>query len=85
MNDEILKFLAISNSEGEPGPVGPQGPKGDQGDPGPQGETGAQGPQGPAGADGYTPQRGVDYWTEADKQQMVQDVIDALSTSPPTT
>ena len=24
------------------------------------------------------PQRGVDYWTEADKQQMVQDVINAL-------
>ena len=37
-----------------------------------------QGIQGPAGADGYTPERGVDYWTEADRQQMVQDVIDAL-------
>ncbi|HIY16029.1 MAG TPA: collagen-like protein [Candidatus Intestinimonas stercorigallinarum] len=48
------------------------------GPPGPQGETGPQGPQGPAGADGYTPERGVDYWTEADRQQMVQDVIDAL-------
>lgn len=79
--------------QGDPGPEGPQGPKGDTGDTGPQGpagtdgapgpqgpqgETGPQGPQGPAGADGYTPQRGVDYWTEADRQQMVQDVIDAL-------
>lgn len=36
------------------------------------------GKAGPAGADGYTPERGVDYWTEADRQQMVQDVIDAL-------
>lgn len=79
--------------QGEPGPqgeTGPQGPKGDTGDTGPQGPAGAdgapgqqgpQGPQGPAGADGtdgYTPQRGVDYWTEADRQQMVQDVLDAL-------
>ena len=31
MNDEILKFLAISNSEGEPGPEGPQGPQGPPG------------------------------------------------------
>lgn len=31
MNDEILKFLAISNSEGEPGPEGPQGPQGPAG------------------------------------------------------
>ena len=49
MNDEILKFLAISNSEGEPGPEGPQGPQGDPGPQGPQGDPGPQGPQGPAG------------------------------------
>lgn len=73
--------------KGDTGDTGPQGPAGTDGAPGqqgpqgPQGETGPQGPQGPAGADGtdgYTPQRGVDYWTEADRQQMVQDVIDAL-------
>lgn len=48
---------------------------------GAQGETGATGetgPQGPAGADGHTPQRGVDYWTTADQQQIVQDVLAAL-------
>lgn len=33
---------------------------------GPSGSDGADGAAGPAGADGYTPQRGVDYWTEAD-------------------
>jgi hypothetical protein len=27
---------------------------------------------------GYTPQRGVDYWTPADKEQMVRDVLNAL-------
>ena len=30
------------------------------------GSRGRTGPAGAAGADGYTPQRGVDYWTEAD-------------------
>lgn len=28
------------------------------------------GPVGPAGADGYTPVRGTDYWTEADKEEI---------------
>lgn len=27
---------------------------------------------------GYTPQRGVDYWTEEDKQEMVSAVLEAL-------
>ena len=25
-----------------------------------------------------TPEKGVDYWTEADKEEIVQDVLDAL-------
>lgn len=53
----------------ENGKAGPAGADGKDGD---------TGPRGPAGADGYTPERGVDYWTEADRQQMVQDVIGAL-------
>ena len=69
---------------GEQGPQGPQGPKGDKGDTGeqgPQGEkgdTGATGAQGPAGANGYTPVRGTDYWTAADQEQIVSDVLAAL-------
>lgn len=39
---------------------------------------GATGATGPQGAPGYTPVRGTDYWTEADKQTMVQDVMEAL-------
>ena len=42
------------------------------------GATGSTGPQGPAGADGYTPQRGVDYWTTADQQAIVYAVLAAL-------
>ena len=35
-------------------------------------------PAGAPGADGYTPEKGVDYYTDADKQEMVQSVIAAL-------
>lgn len=35
---------------------------------------------GTGGADGYTPVRGVDYWTEADQEAMVQQVLAALGT-----
>lgn len=35
------------------------------------GETGSVGPQGPAGDNGYTPIKGVDYFTEADKAELV--------------
>ena len=30
------------------------------------------------GADGYTPVKGTDYWTDADKREMVEAVIAAL-------
>ena len=39
---------------------------------------GAQGIAGKDGADGYTPVKGTDYFTEADKAEMVADVIAAL-------
>ena len=55
--------------------------KGPQGNKGETGATGAQGPagaDGSPGADGYTPVRGVDYWTDEDKQQIVDDVLNAL-------
>lgn len=45
------------------------GAKGDKGD---KGETGAN------GKDGKTPEKGVDYFTEADKAEMVSAVISAL-------
>ena len=49
-----------------PSPVNIKGDKGDKGD------TGAN------GKDGYTPVKSIDYFTEADKAEMVQAVIDAL-------
>lgn len=52
--------------DGAPGADGAQGPEG------PQGETG------PAGADGYTPQRGTDYWTAEDIAEIKAYVDDAI-------
>ena len=56
-------------SGGAPGPQGPQGPAGAPGPQGPKGET---------GTDGKTPVKGTDYWTAADKQEIVNSVIAAL-------
>lgn len=44
-----------------------------------EGIVGPQGPQGEAGKDGYTPIKGTDYWTEADKDEIIDDL---LSTKP---
>ena len=58
--------LSLRGNTGATGPQGPQGPQG------------IQGVQGPAGADGITPVKGTDYWTAADKQGIVNDVLAAL-------
>ena len=39
---------------------------------------GKDGADGAPGADGYTPVKGVDYFTDADKQELVQDVLNIL-------
>ena len=41
-----------------------------KGEPGEPGEQGERGPQGQAGADGHTPVKGTDYWTEQDKAEI---------------
>lgn len=74
----------LKGEKGEKGEQGIQGPKGDKGD------TGATGPQGPKGdtgtigtngKDGKTPVKGTDYYTEADKQEMVSLVLKEIPTS----
>ena len=51
------------------GPPGPQGEKGEQGEP---------------GVNGKTPVRGVDYWTEEDKTEIVRSANNALERKIPT-
>ena len=64
----------IQGVQGEQGPAGADGTKGDKGDKGDPGEKGAD------GAPGYTPVKGTDYYTEADKSEMVGLVLAALPT-----
>lgn len=64
--------------KGDTGPTGATGPAGATGAQGPKGDKGDTGATGPAGAAGKTPVKGTDYWTAADKQSMVNDVLAAL-------
>lgn len=72
---------------------GAKGDKGDKGDPftysdftaeqlsalkGAKGDKGDKGDTGAPGKDGKTPVKGTDYWTAADKQEIVDSVIAAL-------
>ncbi len=54
----------LPGEQGVPGETGPAGERGERGETGPEGPMGPQGEAGPAGADGITPQKGVDYFTE---------------------
>ena len=54
----------LPGEQGIPGEVGPAGERGEKGETGPCGPAGPQGERGPAGADGITPQKGVDYFTD---------------------
>lgn len=58
--------------KGEKGDQGIQGVKGDQGDKGDKGDT---------GENGKTPLRGVDYWTEADKTEIVNETAENIPTA----
>lgn len=70
---QVAQALAQAKESGEfDGPQGPQGEKGDTGAIGPQG------PQGNPGADGKTPVKGEDYYTAAEREELVQAVAAAL-------
>lgn len=62
------------NLKGKDGSGG-AGEKGDKGDPGEKGE---KGDKGDPGEDGYTPVKGVDYWTDEDQASIVNAVLEAL-------
>ena len=72
----INSALAAAKASGDF--KGDKGDKGDQGERGLQGEQGVQGIQGAKGDPGKTPVKGTDYFTSADKTEMVNAVINAL-------
>lgn len=79
-NGTVLTITSASGSSSAD-LKGEKGDKGDTGAQGPKGETGAAGATGatgPAGADGKTPVKGTDYYTAADKTEMVDLVLAAL-------
>lgn len=67
--------------KGDTGATGAQGPKGDTGATGAQGPKGDTGATGPAGADGKTPVKGTDYWTESDKEEIVEEVVERVGST----
>ena len=76
----------LKGDKGDTGEQGPQGDKGEQGIQGIQGlqgekgDTGETGSQGPKGDNGYTPVKGTDYWTQADKEEIKQYVKGEIPT-----
>lgn len=68
-NIDLEGNLSWTNNKGLENPstvniMGPRGSKGEKGDPGQDGKTGLQ------GESGYTPVKGVDYYTEEDKMEI---------------
>lgn len=70
----------IQGPIGETGSRGPQGPQGIQGEVGPQGPKGDKGDKGDQGEAGHTPIKGTDYWTEADKAEIIADIPTSSNT-----
>jgi hypothetical protein len=57
-------------------------PKGDKGDKGDRGAQGIQGIQGPKGEKGDTPVKGVDYFTEADIDDVAESAAEKIKGAP---
>lgn len=72
------EFKGEKGDRGEQGKQGPQGIQGERGLQGIQGPKGEKGDTGENGTDGYTPIKGIDYYTEADKNEIVELVLDAI-------
>lgn len=86
-NGTTSNFTVKNGSKGSTGAAGAAGAKGEKGDKGDKGDTGATGSKGDKGdtgaagakgADGKTPVKGTDYWTEADKQEIINAVVAAI-------
>jgi hypothetical protein len=73
------EFLTdLSGAQGIQGPQGEQGIQGIQGIQGEKGSDGIKGDKGDKGDSGYSPVRGTDYWTDADKAEIKSYVDDAI-------
>lgn len=75
--DGTMKFEELTDEQRETlrGPVGEPGKDGVNGKDGKDGKDGVDGKD---GLSGYTPQKGVDYFTDADKAELVNAVLAAM-------
>ena len=98
--EQLEALRGPAGERGETGPAGEQGEpftyadftaeqlealRGPQGRQGERGLRGYTGEQGEKGEDGYSPVKGKDYWTEVDKKEIVDDVIDLTAPLPAVT
>ena len=77
---EFNGLNGANGRDGADGKDGANGRDGIDGKDGVNGRDGADGKDGADGRDGYSPVKYVDYWTEADQEAIVQQVIAALGT-----
>ena len=79
-NGTVLTVTSASGTSSADlkGAKGDTGEPGAQGIPGEKGDTGDKGDKGDKGDPGYTPVKGTDYYTDADKTEIVTAVLDAL-------
>ena len=83
----------LKGEKGDKGDTGTAGAQGEKGDPftyedftveqlaslkGEKGDKGDKGDTGATGENGYTPQKGVDYWTDSDKEEIINNVLASL-------
>lgn len=76
--DFLASLKGEKGDKGDIGATGATGPQGPQGEKGATGATGATGAAGKDGSDGVTPVKGVDYWTEEDKAEIIAAVLAAI-------
>lgn len=70
---------SLKGEKGEKGDRGLKGEHGIQGETGPKGEDGKDGTNGTNGKDGYTPIKGIDYYTEEDKSEFSEYIASELA------
>ena len=74
VKNEAGEWVEITALKGDTGATGAQGIQGIQG------PAGKDGTNGKDGADGKTPIKGTDYFTTAEKQEMIEEVKAAIFT-----
>ena len=77
-NPDAVNIRGPQGEQGQQGPQGPQGPQGVAGKDGQDGAPGQQGPQGEQGPAGYTPVKGQDYFTAAEKNELITSIKNSI-------